>query len=114
MICSGNSKLIGGDALILIFSTIVQIFMYIIRIYTFVLLASSILRMVKADETNQIVSFVHLISDPPARWLTRKFPKLLLRSGYQVIDLGPIVLIVALGALLIALGNLLQYLAVAI
>jgi uncharacterized protein YggT (Ycf19 family) len=94
----------------LLLATVVQILMYLIRIYTFVLLASAILRLVKADENNGIVRFLHALSDPPARALTRRFPKLVIRGGYQMIDLGPLILLLALGCILIALENLHRYL----
>lgn len=93
----------------LLFATIVQILMYLIRGYTFVLLASAILRLLRADESVGIVRMIHVLSDPPARALTRRFPKLVIRSGYQMVDLGPIVLLVGLGCVLIALENLHRY-----
>jgi uncharacterized protein YggT (Ycf19 family) len=85
---------------------VLDILIYVIRIYTFVLLASAILRLVRADETNGIVRVVHALADPPARAITRKFPKLVVRSGHQIIDLGPILLLVGLGCVIIALGHL--------
>jgi uncharacterized protein YggT (Ycf19 family) len=88
-----------------ILTMILDILIYIIRIYTFVLLASSLLRLVRADETGGIVRFVHALSDPPAKLLTRRFPKLAIRSGNQIIDLGPIILLVGLGCVIIALTH---------
>ena len=85
---------------------ILDILIYVIRIYTFVLLASAILRLVRADETNGLVRVVHALADPPARFLTKRFPKLVIRSGYQVVDLGPILLLVGLGCVIIALTHL--------
>ncbi len=93
----------------LIVATIVQILIYLIRTYSLVLLASAILRLVRADESNGLVRFIHTLSDPPARALTRRFPKLVIRSGYQIVDLGPIVLLVGLGCIIIALENLHRY-----
>ncbi len=85
---------------------LIDILIYVIRIYTFILLASAILRLVRADETSGIVRMVHVLCDPPARALTRRFPRLVIRSGHQVVDLGPIVLLVGLGCVIIALGHL--------
>jgi|GEM_PF-5008378 len=98
-------------AMNLVLSTIVQILIYLVRTYTFVLLASAILRLVRADETSPIVKWIHLLADPPARALTRRFPKLVLRSGHQLVDLGPIILLVGLGCLVIILENVLRSLA---
>jgi uncharacterized protein YggT (Ycf19 family) len=92
-----------------ILSTFIQILIYVLKTYSFVLIASAILRMVNADNSNPVVSFVHGISEPPARKVTKMFPKLLVRNGQQIIDLGPIVVLLAVGACLIALENALMY-----
>ena len=92
-----------------VLSTIIQILIYVLKTYSFILIASAVLRLVRADATNPVVSFVHAISEPPSRWVTRKFPKLVVRSGPQIIDLGPIVVLLAVGAVLIALENALIY-----
>jgi uncharacterized protein YggT (Ycf19 family) len=92
-----------------ILSTTLQILIYLFKTYSFILIGSAILRMVNADASNPIVSFVHGISEPPSKWITRKFPKLIVRNASQIIDLGPIVVLLFVGALLIALENALLY-----
>jgi uncharacterized protein YggT (Ycf19 family) len=94
-----------GDGVNLVLSTVLQILIYVLKTYSFFIIASAVLRLVRADESNGLVSFVHTISDPPARYLSRKFPKLVMRNGPQIIDLGPIVVLLLIGALIIVLQN---------
>lgn len=82
----------------------------ILTIYLIVLFAAAVLRWVRADESSGIVRTLYVITDPPARWLARKFPKLVVRSGMSVIDLSPAILMVGIGCIKILLDHLYTYL----
>lgn len=100
----------GSSPLTWLFITIIQILDYLLSAYLFVLFANAIVRLVRADPSNGIVRFLSALADPPARALLRKFPKLLLRNGPDLMDLSPLVLMLGIGALKIVLGNLQTYL----
>jgi uncharacterized protein YggT (Ycf19 family) len=90
----------------LVLSVILQILGYILRTYMYLQIASSILRLVRADESMGIVSFIHTICDPPSRWLRKKFPALLIKGNSGYVDISPLVVLVALGCLLIVVDRL--------
>jgi uncharacterized protein YggT (Ycf19 family) len=89
-------------------SVVLEIFGYILRTYMYLMIASSILRLVRADESIGLINFIHTICDPPARWLRKKFPKLLIRGSAGYIDISPLVVLIALGCLLIVTERIAQ------
>ena len=89
---------------------IVAVINYILSVYLIVLFANAILGMVRADPSNSIVRMVGVVSDPPAHWLARKFPGLLVQSGMQTIDLSPALIMIGIGCVKILLDHLYQYL----
>jgi uncharacterized protein YggT (Ycf19 family) len=87
----------------LVLSVILQILGYILRTYMYLQIASSVLRLVRADESMGIINFIHTICDPPARWLRKKFPALLIKGSSGYIDISPLVVLLALGCMLIVI-----------
>ncbi len=83
---------------------------YVLGIYLFILFVHIALNFVRADPSNVIVSFISAITEPPCRFLLRKFPKLLINSRAGAVDLSPMVLMVGIACVRILLDYLHQYL----
>jgi uncharacterized protein YggT (Ycf19 family) len=73
---------------------------YLLRLYSILLFASAILRLARADETSLIGRMVFPLTDPPARALSRRFPKLQVYSSGSYIDFSPLVLIISVELLI--------------
>lgn len=73
---------------------------YLLRLYSILLFASAILRLARADETSIVGRMVFPLTDPPARVLSRKFPKLRVYSSGTFIDFSPLVLIISVELLI--------------
>ena len=69
--------------------------LYLLQFYSIFLFAGAILRLARADETSIIGRMVFPLTDPPAKWLKRRFPKLVVYSSGSYIDFSPLVLIIA-------------------
>ena len=89
---------------------VVAVLNYILTVYLIVLFANAILRLVRADPTSPIVRMIGVVAAPPALWLVRKFPRLVVHSGMQSMDLSPAVLMIGIGCVKILLDHLYQYL----
>lgn len=74
---------------------------YLLYFYMLCLIITGILSLVGANPLNPIVGFLNALTSPPCRYLTRKFPKLLVRNQQGYYDLSPIVLILLVGCLMI-------------
>lgn len=97
--------------MLILLKGIFEVIDYILGLYLILLFASVILRMVRADTSNPLVRGVYVLTDPPARWLARKFPRLLVSSGDgYMMDLSPTVLMVGIGCIKVFLPYLLQFL----
>jgi uncharacterized protein YggT (Ycf19 family) len=79
---------------------------YLLRLYSILLFAGAILRMARADETSLIGRMVFPLTDPPANFLGRKFPKLRVYSSGAYIDFSPLVLIISVELFIMLLGRL--------
>jgi uncharacterized protein YggT (Ycf19 family) len=84
-----------------------NVVVYLLKFYVFVLFVLAILRMFRADENLPFFRFLSVLGDPPARALSRKFPKLLVRQGHQYFDLAPVVLMLMVGSLVVFLESVL-------
>lgn len=89
-----------------VFAGLINVVIYILRFYLLALFALSILRMVRADESSPILRFLSVICDPPAQFLLRKFPRLVVRQGYQSFDLSPLILMLGVGSLTVFLETI--------
>jgi uncharacterized protein YggT (Ycf19 family) len=78
---------------------------YLLRLYSILLFAGAILRMARADETSVIGRLVFPLTDPPANFLSRKFPKLRMYSSGAYIDFSPLVLIISVELIIMLLGR---------
>lgn len=84
---------------------------YLLGIYIFLLFISVILKMVRADSSNPLVRGIYVLSDPPCRWLLRKFPKLYVVSNDgAAMDLSPTALMIGLGCIKVFLPYLRDFL----
>lgn len=79
---------------------------YLLRLYSILLFASAILRLARADESSVIGRMVFPLTDPPARALGRKFPKLRVYSSGSYIDFSPLVLIISVELLIMLLNRI--------
>lgn len=82
---------------------------YLLGIYLILLFISVILKMVRADSSNPLVRGIYVLTDPPSRWLLRKFPKLYFTtSDGASMDLSTTVLMVGVGCLRVFLPYVLR------
>lgn len=79
---------------------------YLLKLYTFLLIAAAVLRLARADESSFIGRMVFPLTDPPANFLSRKFPKLRVYSSGAFIDFSPMVLIIAIQLLIMLIDRL--------
>lgn len=79
---------------------------YILQLYTYVLIADVILRLARADENSFLGKSIFTLTDPPARWLTRKFPKLIIYSSGSYIDLSKLVMLIGIQILIMFIDRL--------
>lgn len=79
---------------------------YLLQFYSYLLIAAVILRLARADENSFLGRMIFTLTDPPARWLTRKFPSLVISSSGSYIDLGPLVLLIAVHLLIMFIDRL--------
>jgi uncharacterized protein YggT (Ycf19 family) len=89
--------------------TFLSIAYYLIYSYTLCIVISGVLSLVGANPSNPIVGFLNAITNPPCRFLTRHFPRLLVRNNAGYIDLSPVVLILFLGCLMIVIEKIRIY-----
>lgn len=83
----------------------------LLGLYLILLFIALILKMVRADSYNVIVRGIYVITDPPCRWISKKFPRLIVSAGDgNYIDLGPTVLMVLIGCIRIFLPYLQEFL----
>lgn len=86
-----------------------QVIDYLLGIYLILLFISVILKMVRADSSNPLVRGVYVLTDPPSRWLLRKFPKLYVTSSDgSAMDLSTTVLMIGIGCLRVFLPYVLR------
>lgn len=85
-----------------VFSAVV----YLLQFYSILLFAAAILRLARADETSIIGRFVFPLTDPPARALKKRFPKLVVYSSGSYIDFSPLLLIIAVELLIMFVKHL--------
>jgi uncharacterized protein YggT (Ycf19 family) len=82
---------------------------YVLGFYLFLVFANMVLSFVSADQGNGIVRFVRALVEPPCRMIRNRFPGLAIRSGSAMIDLAPLILILAIGVIRIFLTYLHDY-----
>ena len=80
-----------------ILSSVISGIVYILNFYMIVLIASAVLSWVRADESNGIVRFIRVLTDPPSRFLEKKFPSLIRQQGGYIINLSPLILLLLVG-----------------
>jgi uncharacterized protein YggT (Ycf19 family) len=83
---------------------------YLLYFYMLTLIISGVLSLVGANPLNPIVGFLNAITLPPCRYITRKFPRLLVRSQQGYYDLSPVVLILSIGSLMIVIQTIAAHL----
>ncbi|MEN9826884.1 MAG: hypothetical protein RI953_2629 [Pseudomonadota bacterium] len=79
---------------------------YLLTLYSFLLIASAVLRLARADESSVIGRMVFPLTDPPANALSRKFPKLRMYSSGAYIDFSPLLLLIIVQLLIMLLNRL--------
>jgi uncharacterized protein YggT (Ycf19 family) len=84
----------------------IKVINYLLQFYFILLIAAMVLNLVRADPSNPIVKMVTALTDPPCKWLKRKFPKLVVYSDTSVIDLSPTVLMLGVGAMQVFLTTI--------
>lgn len=94
----------------LIIEIIFKISYYLLYFYMLCLIITGVLSLVGANPANPIVGFLNALTSPPCRFLTRKFPKLLVRSQHGFFDMSPIVLILIIGCLMIVIQTVANHL----
>lgn len=98
----------------MIIDIFLNILYYLLHIYAICLVIAGVLSFVGANPYNPIVTFFRVITAPPCRALTQKFPKLVMQTGNGFIDLSPIVLLLILGCLMIIVQKVGFYLGIII
>ncbi|MBX9837740.1 YggT family protein [Silvanigrella sp.] len=83
---------------------------YLLYFYMLCLIITGILSLVGANPSNPLVGFLNALTSPPCRCITRKFPKLIVRSQHGFYDLSPIVLILIVGCLMIIVQTVANHL----
>lgn len=83
---------------------------YLLYFYMLCLILTGILSLVSANPSNPLVGFLNAITSPPCRYLTRKYPKLIVRSHSGFFDLSPIILILIIGCLMIIVQTVANHL----
>lgn len=84
---------------------------YLLSFYVLCLFVRGILNLVGADPNNPITAVLAAISDPPCRWLVRKYPKLIMRnSNGGEYDLSLLVLLLLSGCGLVIIKKVSIYL----
>jgi uncharacterized protein YggT (Ycf19 family) len=76
---------------------------FILNIYLLLIVATGVLRMARADESSPLMRSVATVVDPPANWLRRRFPRLVVHSNGQYVDLSPFALLLMVGVVQIML-----------
>ncbi len=87
-----------------------KIFYYLLYFYMLCLVFSGVLSLVGANPHNPIVGFLNVLTSPPCRYLTKKFPRLLVKSAQGYYDLSPVVLILAVGCVMIVVQTIANHL----
>ena len=70
---------------------------FLLGTYMLLLVLSGLLRMARADESSPFMRGIAILVDPPSNWLKRRFPRLVVRSDGQYIDLATFVLLLIVG-----------------
>ena len=83
---------------------------YLLYFYMLCLIVTGILSLVGANPSNPLVGFLNALTSPPCRYITRKFPRLIVRNQQGFYDLSPIVLILAVGCLMIIVQTIANHL----
>jgi uncharacterized protein YggT (Ycf19 family) len=79
---------------------------FILNIYLLLIVATGVLRMARADESSPLMRSVATVVDPPANWLRRRFPRLVVHSNGQYVDLSPFALLLMIGVVQIMLPRI--------
>jgi uncharacterized protein YggT (Ycf19 family) len=82
---------------------------FILNIYLLLIVATGVLRMARADESSPLMRSVATVVDPPANWLRRRFPRLVVRSQNQYVDLSPFALLLLVGVVQIMLPRIVMW-----
>ena len=98
----------------IVFDIGLNILYYLLNIYAICLVIAGVLSFVSANPMNPIVTFFRVITAPPCRALTRKYPKLFVRTETGYLDLSPIVLLLIIGCAMIVVQKLAFYLGILI
>lgn len=89
---------------------IFKIAYYLLYFYMLCLIITGILSLVGANPSNPLVGFLNALTSPPCRYVTRKFPKLIVRNQQGFYDLSPIILILVVGCLMIIVQTVADHL----
>jgi uncharacterized protein YggT (Ycf19 family) len=95
-----------------ILDIVLSILNYVLYVYSLFLVIAGVLSLVGANPYNPIVTFFRAITAPPCRYLVKRFPALLMRTGNGYLDLSPLILILVLGALMIVIQKIAFYLGI--
>ncbi len=83
---------------------------FILNAYLLLIVVTGVLRMARADETSPLMRGFSLLVDPPANWLRRRFPKLVIYSQGQYVDLSPFALLCLVGVAQIMIPRIVLWL----
>lgn len=92
--------------MIQLFLFVLDALRYVLHFYVWMLIAAVVLRLVRADPNSFVSKMVFSLTEPPARWLTKKFPKLIIYTSGSYIDLGPLVLLIGIQILIMFIDRL--------
>ncbi|MEY4066780.1 MAG: hypothetical protein RIR26_2988 [Pseudomonadota bacterium] len=84
------------------FSTITSL----LRLYSIFLIVGVVLRLARADESSMIGRMVFPLIDPPANYLKRKFPKLVMYHSGSYVDFSLLVLSLSIEILISFIAHL--------
>ncbi len=70
---------------------------FVLNVYLLLIIVTGVLRMARADESSPLMRGFSVLVDPPASWLRRRFPKLVIHSNNQSVDLSPFALLCLVG-----------------
>lgn len=70
---------------------------FVLNAYLLLIVVTGVLRMARADETSPLMRGFSALVDPPSNWLRRRFPKLVIHSQGQYVDLSPFALLCLVG-----------------
>jgi uncharacterized protein YggT (Ycf19 family) len=83
---------------------------FVLNTYLLLIVVTGVLRLARADESSPLMRAFSVLVDPPANWLRRRFPKLVIHSNNQYVDLSPFALLCLVGITQIMIPRIILWL----